>query len=550
MTGAPHRDTNPRGTPAASRPMPIVLIVASETAARARHRAILQGAGYRVEEATGPSEILGSGGPQPDVLVLDAGPALDDGLSWAGRLRAHPSLGDVPLILMVAAGAAEGIDPDAGADEYLEKPLRPADLILRVRSMSRLRGARLELARGADLRAEQARLWGVALDLSRSLAGTDIRQTVFERIVEATAELACSRRVALLLPDKERRHLTLAASLGLEEADGPSFPVPVGGPIAGRVFSSGQRVVLNTTEDLAGCGRVHEAGDIVRIPMVATALSTAEHPVGVLLISHRPEGRPFESWELEFIDLLSNIAGSAIHELLTRKSRDEARDSIVIALATLAEYRDNDTGRHVDRVTHFCVRLAEELRSTGGDRGQIDHAYVHDLRRAVPLHDIGKVAIPDAILLKPGPLTPQEQKIMQSHPTIGRDTIRSVIKQTPGVAFLRMAEEIVSAHHEWYDGSGYPGGLAAEAIPLSARIASVADVYDAITSRRVYSEPMPHEQAVRIIKAGAGGQFDPAVVEAFSRCEADLAVLGAQMADDKALKDPIAHDDRSGRSAA
>ncbi|MCH6552044.1 MAG: HD domain-containing protein, partial [Planctomycetes bacterium] len=229
-----------------------------------------------------------------------------------------------------------------------------------------------------------------------------------------------------------------------------------------------------------------------------------------------------------------------------RQSRDETRDSIVIALATLAEYRDNDTGRHVDRVTQLCLRLAEELRSSGAARGVIDQAYLHDLRRAVPLHDIGKVAIPDAILLKPGPLTPQEQKIMQGHPRIGRDAIRSVIKQTPGVAFLRMAEEIVSCHHEWYDGSGYPAGLAGEDIPLSARIASVADVYDAITSRRVYSEPMSHEKAVRIIREESGRQFDPTIIEAFLRCEADLATLAAEMADYKALKDPIA----DGRTAA
>ena len=538
-------DAAPEGTTAD--PMPVVLIVASEEACRAQHRAVLAGAGYRVEEASEPSQVPGRGGPQPDVIVLDAGPSLDHGRRWARRLRAHPSLGDVPLILVVAAGAADGmIDPEAGADEYLEKPLRRSDLLLRVRSMSQLRRTRLELARSADLRAEQARLWGVALDLSRSLAGTDIREAVFQRIVEATAELACSRRVALLLPDKERRHLKLAAALGLDEADGTAYPVPVGSPIAGAVFSSGQRVVLNTSEDLAACGRVHEGGDLLQVPMVATALSTAEHPVGVLLISHRPEGRPFEPWELEFIDLLSNIAGSAIHELFTRQSRDEARDSIVIALATLAEYRDNDTGRHVDRVTQLCLRLAEELRSSGATRGVIDQAYLHDLQRAVPLHDIGKVAIPDAILLKPGPLTPQEQKIMQGHPRIGRDAIRSVIKQTPGVAFLRMAEEIVSCHHESYDGSGYPAGLAGEDIPLSARIASVADVYDAITTRRVYSEPMSHKKAVRIVREESGRQFDPTIVEAFLRCEADLAALAAEMADDKALKDPIA----DGRTAA
>ena len=187
----------PEGTTAGQ--MPVVLIIDQDEAGRAQHRAVLAGAGYRVEEASEPSQVPDRGGPPPDVIVLDAGPSLDHGRRCAQRLRTHPSLGDVPLILVVAAGTADGIDPEAGPDEYLEKPLRRGDLLLRVRSMSQLRRTRLELARSADLRAEQARLWGVALDLSRSLAGTDIRQAVFQRIVEATAELACSRRVALLL---------------------------------------------------------------------------------------------------------------------------------------------------------------------------------------------------------------------------------------------------------------------------------------------------------------------------------------------------------------
>ena len=140
---------------------------------------------------------------------------------------------------------------------------------------------------------------------------------------------------------------------------------------------------------------------------------------------------------------------------------------------------------------------------------------------------------------------------MRTHPTIGREAIRSVIRRTPGVTFLHMAEEIVSYHHERYDGTGYPAGLAAEAIPLSARIAAVADVYDAITSRRVYSEPKSHERAVSVIREGAGSQFDPIVVEAFLRCEPEIARLAHEMADDLGpAVDPGARDDAPGRSAA
>jgi putative two-component system response regulator len=135
------------------------------------------------------------------------------------------------------------------------------------------------------------------------------------------------------------------------------------------------------------------------------------------------------------------------------------------------------------------------------------------------LHDIGKVAIPDAVLLKPGKLTEDEFELMKTHTTHGATTLRSALQEHPGAKYLQMAVEIAAAHHERFDGKGYPAGLAGDEIPLAARIVSVADVYDALTTKRVYKDAFDHEHARSIIIKGSGTQFDPAIVEAFLRIE-------------------------------
>jgi len=172
--------------------------------------------------------------------------------------------------------------------------------------------------------------------------------------------------------------------------------------------------------------------------------------------------------------------------------------------------------------------LAEDLRARGQFLDAIDDEFIRDLRRAMPLHDIGKVGIPDGILLKPGLLTDSEIVQMRRHAEIGGRTIRSVRERTPSADFLLVAEQIAWGHHERWDGTGYPAGLATQSIPLSARLAAVADVYDALTTDRVYRVAVPHEEAARVIRDGAGTQFDPTIVEAFFACESQLAGIAIE----------------------
>ncbi|MEN6452354.1 MAG: HD domain-containing phosphohydrolase [Thermoguttaceae bacterium] len=193
----------------------------------------------------------------------------------------------------------------------------------------------------------------------------------------------------------------------------------------------------------------------------------------------------------------------------------ETRHLTIFALAKLAESRDPETGEHLERVQEYSRALADHLRRTPAFSHQIDDEFVELIYQTSPLHDIGKVAIPDCVLLKPGRLTREEFEIMETHTTRGAMTIESVVKKFPGARFLEMARDIALAHHEKYDGRGYPRGLFGGNIPLSARIVAIADVYDALTSRRVYKKAYSHEDAKRMIISGSGKHFDPAIVEAF-----------------------------------
>lgn len=198
----------------------------------------------------------------------------------------------------------------------------------------------------------------------------------------------------------------------------------------------------------------------------------------------------------------------------------ETRDQAILTLARLAELRDGTTGEHLDRIALYSRRLTEALAD--GPFGPLGADFVEEIFRSSPLHDIGKVAIPDAILSKPGPLDAAERAVMESHTTIGGDTLRGVVERSPIHSFLEMGMAIAYAHHERWDGGGYPRRLAGETIPLAARIVALVDAYDAITAPRPYKPGHGHDEAVRRILADAGRHFDARVVEAFRRVHEDL----------------------------
>lgn len=209
----------------------------------------------------------------------------------------------------------------------------------------------------------------------------------------------------------------------------------------------------------------------------------------------------------------------------------QTRDATIKALVSLSAKRDNETGLHLLRTQIYVEKLARELEKTSKRSAEIDAAFIGELVASAPLHDIGKVGVPDAILTKPGKLTDDEFSIMKTHAAIGADAIASADQAVEGSSFLEMAQDIARSHHERWDGRGYPDGLSGEAIPLAARIMAVADVYDALRSKRVYKPPMSHRDATRIIVEGRGTQFDPEVVDAFSRIEACFEAVAEKHGD-------------------
>jgi putative two-component system response regulator len=208
------------------------------------------------------------------------------------------------------------------------------------------------------------------------------------------------------------------------------------------------------------------------------------------------------------------------------------QDVTILAMASLAETRDSDTGNHIRRTQFYVKALAEELRDHPRFAWFLTDANISMLFKSAPLHDIGKVGIPDRILLKPGRFEPEEFEIMKTHTTLGRDAIEHA-ENALGISvdFLIFAKSIALSHQEKWDGSGYPQGLAGDDIPIAARLMAVADVYDALISRRVYKESMPHEKAVLIMIAGRDNHFDPDMLDAFLNIQEEFKAIAKRFSD-------------------
>ncbi len=235
---------------------------------------------------------------------------------------------------------------------------------------------------------------------------------------------------------------------------------------------------------------------------------------------------------------------AAVHALRDQNAHLEAQvarrtlqiqatqDVTVMAMASLAETRDNETGNHIRRTQHYVKCLAEQLRSNPRFSEFLTERNIDSLFKSAPLHDIGKVGIPDSILLKPGKLTFEEFEIMKTHTTLGYEALVAAEHGlVAGVEFLRFAKEIALSHQEKWDGSGYPQALRGEAIPVSARLMALADVYDALISRRIYKPAFSHDKSAAIIVEGRGQHFDPDVVDAFLAVQQQFQDISARFVD-------------------
>ncbi|MBV8635296.1 MAG: DUF3369 domain-containing protein, partial [Burkholderiaceae bacterium] len=251
--------------------------------------------------------------------------------------------------------------------------------------------------------------------------------------------------------------------------------------------------------------------------------SQYEHPVDVLFI-HTQQGHEFTisvtpPWPLagiqrELLEVFCSRIAAAFDNLYLFGQLHKAQEATVVALADLAEFRDEGTGGHVRRVQMLTDAIARKLLERGTYRDELTPQMIDMVGVASILHDVGKVSTPDHILLKPGIHTPEERAVMQNHASIGETILQNAAGMVDGMSYLTYGAQIAGAHHEHYDGNGYPRGLKGKEIPLAGRIVAVVDVFDALLHKRPYKEPWPFDDMMRYIRYRCGTQFDPEVVDA------------------------------------
>lgn len=228
---------------------------------------------------------------------------------------------------------------------------------------------------------------------------------------------------------------------------------------------------------------------------------------------------------LVFLLIFMRLRSTIIHQ-------NKSQDMTIHSMSMLAELKDQETGAHIIRTKKYCRLLAEELSQLPEYKRYLTSGYIEDLERSAPLHDIGKVGIPDSILLKPGKLTAEEFEVIKTHTLMGAQVLKNAMSQIQFTSYFTIGIQLVRHHHEKWDGSGYPDGLAGGTIPLSARIMAIADVYDALRTKRPYKGPFSHEKAVRIIENGSGNHFQPDLVRAFLRREKEFQSISIEYADE------------------
>jgi HD-GYP domain-containing protein (c-di-GMP phosphodiesterase class II) len=230
-----------------------------------------------------------------------------------------------------------------------------------------------------------------------------------------------------------------------------------------------------------------------------------------------------------------NPAEPDVESLKSSQALMRTQETVIFGLAKLSDSRDPDTGDHLERISYYSSTLAAALRQHPDFHNEITPTFIRLIGISSALHDIGKVGVEDAILRKPGPLTLEERALMTRHTRIGEDCLREIERRLGTSNFLQMAREIAASHHERWDGAGYPQGLAGEQIPLAARIVAIADVYDALSSKRVYKSPLGHQECVSTIAAEAGKHFDPRLVEVFLEIEGSYRNISRQFRPDMVI---------------
>jgi HD-GYP domain-containing protein (c-di-GMP phosphodiesterase class II) len=347
---------------------------------------------------------------------------------------------------------------------------------------------------------------------------------LWQRAVQAASGILGYEYCAVLLHDELNDELVLRHSAGYSpDLHQMSFPLREGRGITAHAFVH-NRII--SVPDVQNDPRYVEGSERVRSEL-AIPVVVARRPVGVFSAASASPGA-FSDEEVKLCVTLVNQLSLALERLRLFGQVGASRDVLIFSLARLAESRDGETGGHLERICGYTRAVARTLWDHPRFAASLDEAFLEDLYRSAALHDIGKVGIPDSILQKKGRLTSDEFEVMKTHTVIGGETLADAEKRIEDLELLRIGKAIAYYHHEKWDGSGYPYGLAGEEIPVAARIVGLADVYDALTTKRCYKEAYSHQVAHKYITAAAEQHFDPDVVAAFVDCEDEILRIKAR----------------------
>ncbi|MBI4716820.1 MAG: response regulator [Planctomycetes bacterium] len=506
-------------------PLGTILVVEDEAELRFILLAHLRAAGFDVLEATdGATAVRLTQERVPDLILMDVGLPMLDGVAATKALKADPATTHIPIIMLTGRARTEDVvrGLEAGAQEYLVKPFAVAELLARVRTVHQLAAAHKDLDRlNTKLEAEvdiKTRRLQLLYEFMRDLNQAHTHQRIYDLIMQCVERMTGARRLSLLLLDPSGEHLACVRAVGIDPKVAEQIRVGTAAGIAGQVFQTGTTLAARALGGAAARGE-YRNHSFVSTPLFSASLATRDGIIGVLNVTEKDENAAFSQEEIECIRSIADAAAIALDNITRRTQLQQSVRVLLQTVGQLAEYRDEETTLHIARVSRMARILANQLHREGPYAALVTEEFIDNLVQAAPMHDIGKVGIPDEILTKPGKLTDEEYNIMKTHTDIGRRVLSQALDPAHPVPLLQMCVDIAYCHHERYDGRGYPRRIAGEAIPLSARIIALVDAYDAITSRRRYSKARTHEQAVAIVREEAGKHFDPVLVQAFLACQ-------------------------------
>jgi PAS domain S-box-containing protein len=425
-------------------------------------------------------------GKKPDIIISDVYMPGKSGLDFFDYCQDH--IPDLPFILMTGNPNLEiAVDfLKKGAYDYIIKPFLMEDFFKKVQSV---------LAKAQKRQNEKYLVNDLKQMLSERLEEIQIYRDIFE-----------STEVGLIILDTE----------GTIVKVNPGFSSMTG--TDGNAFL--RQPISNLKENLLPKIDFNE----IREQLFEKGQWEKE------MQGYRYDGKPWISYSsffpikdesgkiFAYSALIKDVTSQREVETALIDSLEKtnlSQKAIIFGMAKLAEYRDRETGFHLERIRSYCKELGQALQKTPGLENEVDDKFIETLFQTAPLHDIGKVGIPDYILLKKGSLNPEEFEIMKSHTSIGYYTLSSIREQYGDMQFLNMGIDIAYCHHERFDGKGYPRGLKGEQIPLAAKIISIADVYDALTTERIYKRAFSHKDSVEMMMKERGRHFDPQIFDVF-----------------------------------